>query len=197
MPEVVGEKPQKMIAKICLFGDACVGKTSLIRRYVLDQFDDAYISTIGTKITKKVVNIKSPEDGKPVEFTLMLWDIVGQKAFRQLLKDAYFSGANAAIGVCDSTRKETLEDLTDWRQSIVKVTGEIPIVFLANKSDLSDKIAFSKEDLKDMMGSYMDSLGEEKVRKMLLRARDPCLFTSAKTGWNVEKAFYTVCETLI
>ncbi|HYS71238.1 MAG TPA: GTP-binding protein, partial [Thermoplasmata archaeon] len=31
-------------------GEAGVGKTSLIRRYVLDEFDDRYVATLGTKI---------------------------------------------------------------------------------------------------------------------------------------------------
>ena len=44
-----------MKVKICFIGDAGVGKTSLIKRYVLDVFDDRYIATIGTKVTKKVV----------------------------------------------------------------------------------------------------------------------------------------------
>ncbi|TLZ79676.1 MAG: GTP-binding protein, partial [Methanobacteriota archaeon] len=39
--------------KICMAGEGAVGKTSLIRRYVLDQYDDRYIATLGTKITKK------------------------------------------------------------------------------------------------------------------------------------------------
>jgi len=41
--------------KICLIGDVGVGKTSLIRRYVIDVFDDKYIATIGTKVTKKEI----------------------------------------------------------------------------------------------------------------------------------------------
>ncbi|MFQ6060709.1 MAG: hypothetical protein ACE5KV_05360 [Thermoplasmata archaeon] len=47
--------------KICLVGDSRVGKTSLIRRYVHDEFDDRYISTLGAKVTKKEMTVDSKE----------------------------------------------------------------------------------------------------------------------------------------
>ncbi len=46
--------------KICMAGEAGVGKTSLIRRYVLDEFDDRYVATLGTKITKKSLTVRHP-----------------------------------------------------------------------------------------------------------------------------------------
>jgi small GTP-binding protein len=191
------DEPIKKNVKVCLFGDGGVGKTSLIIRYVKNTFDEKYLTTIGTNVYKKVVTVKAPETGKPVEFTLMIWDIMGQKGMRELLQDAYFSGCSAAIGVCDITRKETLEDLDAWRKSIVKASGEIPIIFLGNKSDMKDKAQFSKEGMKKMLLKYMDELGESKVRLMLARAKEPCVLTSARTGTGVEEAFKTICETLV
>jgi small GTP-binding protein len=182
---------------VCLFGDGGVGKTSLIIRYVKNTFDEKYLRTIGTNVYKKVLTVKNPDTGKPVEFTLMIWDIMGQKGVRELLQEAYFSGCNAAIGVCDLTRKETLEDLDNWRKSIVKASGEIPIIFLGNKSDMKDKAQFSKEAMKKMLFTYMQELGDEKVRLMLARAKEPCILTSAKTGDGVEQSFQTLCETLL
>ena len=41
--------------KICLLGAFSVGKTSLIRRFVEDRFEDKYLSTIGTKISRKTL----------------------------------------------------------------------------------------------------------------------------------------------
>ena len=64
--------------KICLLGDLAVGKTSLIRRYVLDTFDDKYITTIGTKVTKKRLDIELPDQQKEIDLTLLIWDIMGQ-----------------------------------------------------------------------------------------------------------------------
>ena len=44
---------RRMKMKVCLVGEAAVGKTSLIRRFVLDDFDDKYIQTLGTRVSKK------------------------------------------------------------------------------------------------------------------------------------------------
>ncbi|MCX6658706.1 MAG: GTP-binding protein, partial [Euryarchaeota archaeon] len=98
-----------MKVKVCFIGDAGVGKTSLIKRYVLDVFDDRYIATIGTKVTKKIVDV----DGQ-AKVMMLVWDIMGQKGFRELLREAYFFGAHGAIAVCDLTNKETLEELRYW-----------------------------------------------------------------------------------
>ena len=165
--------------KICLVGDACVGKTSLIRRYVLDMFSDKYIATFGTKISKKKVQLK--HEDRDLKVTLMIWDIIGQKEFRELVKEAYFYGANGAIVVCDITRKETLEELKGWIKGLFDVTGKIPLVFLGNKADMADKAAFTKAEL-DMFAAVYNA---------------PAFLTSAKNGDNVEKAFETITQRLM
>src|SRR6266513_5357349 len=87
-PAVTGLKHVK--AKVCLVGDVAVGKTSLIRRFVQDEFDDRYIATVGTKVTKKTVDVTWK--GAPAMLDMMVWDIMGEKGFRALLRDAYFEG---------------------------------------------------------------------------------------------------------
>jgi len=107
--------------KVCLLGDAAVGKTSLIRRFVLDQYDDKYISTVGTKVTKKKMDFEFPDLNSSVEVTLLIWDIMGQA--RNVLKSTlsqyeryipqkdFYRNAKAAIIVCDITRKDTFEHI--------------------------------------------------------------------------------------
>ena len=56
MPEVIS-----IAKKVLLLGDPSVGKTSLIRKYVYDKFDDKYISTLGTKISQKRIILPHPE----------------------------------------------------------------------------------------------------------------------------------------
>ncbi|HRU11295.1 MAG TPA: hypothetical protein P5189_01915, partial [Methanomassiliicoccales archaeon] len=63
---------RRFVKKVCLLGDGEVGKTSLIRRYVLDQFDDQYLQTFGAKVSKKVLELQD------VTLTLMIWDVLGQ-----------------------------------------------------------------------------------------------------------------------
>src|SRR5207247_1110851 len=45
-------EPRRMKVKVCLVGEHAVGKTSLIKRYVLNEYDDRYIVTLGAKVSK-------------------------------------------------------------------------------------------------------------------------------------------------
>jgi len=108
--------------KVVLLGDGAVGKTSLIRRFVLDQFDDKYIITIGTKVVKKDVMVG---DSK---VSLVVWDVLGQQTLFPL-QALSIKGSKGAILVADLTRKETLISLTNfWIPQIHKIIGSIPMV---------------------------------------------------------------------
>ena len=54
--------------KICLLGDPAVGKSSLIRKYVYNQFSEVYVSTIGTEVTKRdvCVNFNNNSNGQKI-----------------------------------------------------------------------------------------------------------------------------------
>jgi small GTP-binding protein len=160
-----------MKVKVCFIGDAGVGKTSLIKRFVLDVFDDRYIATIGTKVTKKIVDVQGPNGQAKV--MMLVWDIMGQKGFRELLREAYFFGAHGAIAVCDMTNKETVEELRYWIKALTDVAGDVPIVFAANKSDLENERVVKEQDVKELAAKY----------------KAEAFLTSAKTGQNVEAAF--------
>ncbi len=176
---MVEPAPQKHVkAKVCLVGDVAVGKTSLIKRYVQESFDDRYVATVGTKVTKKT--LAADWKGVPASIDLMVWDIMGEKGFRSLLRDAYFEGAHGVLAVCDLTRKETFYDLNNWVQMVRKQVGDVPIVFLGNKADLGERVVVSPEELA-RMGAILNA-------KYFL--------TSAKTGRNVNEAFQTLAEAI-
>ncbi len=165
-------------AKVCLVGEVAVGKTSLVKRFVLDTFDDRYVATVGTKVTKRTVPVLWR--GIPAKMDLMLWDIMGERGFRALLKEAYFEGCQGILAVCDLTRKDTLYDLTNWIALTKKQVGNVPIVFLGNKLDLRDRLAVAQEDLVRLGGIHSA----------------PTLLTSAKTGENVESAFQSIATAI-
>lgn len=163
--------PKKVIKKVCLLGDNAVGKTSLIKKYVFDTFDDKYIATIGTKTVKKELIVDY--FGKSLNLTLMIWDIIGQKEYRNI-QTMSFEGTSGALVVCDSTRPESLDSLKNyWLPSLRKVAGNVPLVFLANKCDLVDEIKLTTDDLQETSDSFSSNF----------------YMTSAKTGENVENAF--------
>lgn len=167
--------------KICLVGDVGVGKTSLIRRFVLDVFDDKYIATIGTKVTKKEMDFKDPRTGENLRIMLLVWDIMGQPSFREVLREAYFYGAEGALAVCDVTSKESQGELRYWIKAMTSTTGEVPIVFLGNKCDLKDDMRVTLEDLEAFAS----------------KQNAPAMLTSAKTGYNVENAFSVLVERIL
>ena len=170
---------QKIKVKVCLAGEPMVGKTSLIRRYVLDEYDDRYIATLGAKVTKKELTSHDPARGE-FAVTLILWDIWGNKNVRELLKDAYYHGAHGIIAVCDVTRPETLKELDAWAQAITSVAGDIPVCLLANKNDAADK-----------------PLKEAAIRKFAEERGWPVFLTSAKTGDHVEEAFGEIVRHIL
>ena len=110
--------------KVLMLGDGAVGKTSLIHKYVMDKFDDKYITTIGTKITKKMLSLEHDEE--KIDLTLMIWDILGQKGYTTIQSTSY-KGGEGALMVCDLTRKETLASLEEyWIPEVRKVRENIP-----------------------------------------------------------------------
>ncbi len=168
--------------KICLVGEGGVGKSSLIKRFVFDQFSDKYITTLGTKITKKDVTIKHPKKRKSTNIRMLVWDIMGQQGFRQMLQDAYFFGCQGVVAVCDITRKDTMLFLEDWVKSVYSIAGKVPIVFFANKSDLTSEAEMDQRDLDDFSSKFK---------------RSYAFASSAKTGENVDLGFITLGEEIL
>lgn len=167
--------------KVCMAGEAMVGKTSLIRRYVLDAYDDRYTATLGTKITKRSVTVKDPRSREPVEVNLILWDIMGTSTLRDLLKEAYYHGAHGILGVADVTRKETLRELDAWSRSIGSVTGNLPTYVAVNKADVEQE----------------RRLDRETIEAFCAQRGWGWTLTSAKTGEGVEGAFASLVDLIL
>ncbi|MHA1985110.1 MAG: GTP-binding protein [Promethearchaeota archaeon] len=161
--------------KIIIIGEPAVGKTSLVKKFVSGQFTKDYRSSIGTNIfTKKIVLEKN------MEATLQLWDIAGQERWVNIRRP-YYSGAKGAILVGDLTRNNTFDQIENfWVPDLTLDYSLIPIILLANKSDLSNKIE----------KQWIDSLGERINTSSII-------FTSARTGENVELAFQLIAKQAI
>lgn len=195
--------------KILLLGDGAVGKTSLVRRFVEQRFDDEYIATIGVNVKKKNL----PDLG----VKLMLWDMYGQKMNRDL-HASHYSGADGAIIVYDLTRYDTFLSLATWINEVFSVTGKIPFVVLGNKLDLIEEYESSVyDDFEPFINKEQEEVIEfyEEVYDEIpdfsrVSLEDQCrwaedkkyevdsdfsyYFTSAKTGENVEEAFRKIGE---
>ena len=168
-----------ILKKVVLLGDGGVGKTSLIQRYVVNKFDNKYIATIGTKVSRKDVQIVRPN--LIVNLRMMIWDILGQKEYAKI-RSASLSGAQGLILVGDLSRPETIHSLESfWMKEVKSVVGSIPTVLVGNKNDLAAS--------NSMAGTVLETMGE--------RLDLPILLTSAKTGNNVEEIFSVLGEMLV
>jgi Ras-related protein Rab-5C len=123
--------------RIVLLGEATVGKTSLLRRYTENVFDEEYKQTIGTTFATKDVDTTDSE-GNVRKVRLSIWDMGGQSTYRELRRQ-YMKGASAAIIVYDVTKPETFMAMNNWFESFREVSPEAPVVISANKIDLVDQ----------------------------------------------------------
>jgi small GTP-binding protein len=154
-----------LLFKICMLGSFSVGKTSLVRRFVLSEFNEKYQTSIGVKVDKKIVQVRDQQA------MLMLWDIYGEDAF-QKMQMSYLRGMSGYFMVADGTRRQTVDVALALNQKVVEAMGKIPFVFLLNKCDLVDQW----------------EIEPDTEQKIVSQGLTP-LRTSAKTGENVNEAF--------
>lgn len=156
--------------KIVLTGSFGVGKTSLFSRFIYDRFSDKYLTTIGVKVEKKVVEV----EGEDV--ILMIWDIAGEIS-QDKVPDSFFMNASAILYVFDLTRPSTYGNLEFDLNYLEKKVPGVLLKLIGNKKDV-----LSGEEL-------------DKVLSELYKTPD--ILTSAKTGENVETLFLDLAKSLL
>ncbi len=163
--------------KIILVGPPGVGKTSLVNKYVERKFQGDYLPTTGANVmaTQVPVNVASEEH----IVTVMVWDIAAQDAFKPM-RPSFYNGAKGVFLVGDLTRKESLEDLVNWNQELIKYLPPIPKILLANKCDLKYTITMQ----------YLKNLGKKL-------STSEVFMTSALDGQNVKPAFQHLASKIL
>jgi small GTP-binding protein len=159
--------------KICMLGSFAVGKTSLARRFVEGIFSDTYLTTVGVKIDKKVVQVNG------TEINLVLWDLYGDDDF-QKIRWSHFNGAAGYLLVADGTRRATLEKAEFLEERARKEIGPVPFIFLINKNDLAGEWEIDSEN-----------------EAQLAEKNWTVLRTSAKTGEHVDEAFAQLARKIV
>jgi small GTP-binding protein len=177
---------KKLMKKIVLLGDSAVGKTSLIRRFIHSEFSDSYISTIGTKVSKKELLLKFR--GEDYEINLMIWDMLGREGYLSA-QSRQIVGAQGVMIVGDITRPDTLHNIEKyWIPMMLRTIGtvKLPFVFLGNKSDIA-----TEEQLSDAL-AYMEELETKYnmgMKEEIPKELNTWFLSSAKTGEKVEDSF--------
>ena len=132
--------------KVVLLGDAGVGKTSIISRYVTNTFSEVLMSTTGASFATKKLDIDSEHKIK-----FQIWDTAGQERFRSLAK-IFYQNAAVAVLVYDITRRESFEKLKDfWIKELEEnAPSDIILAIAANKSDSYESEVVSLKEGKEL-----------------------------------------------
>jgi len=178
------------VGKVILCGDAGVGKTSLLARYVDDLFSEEYKQTVGANFLIKEIDlsniidkldIKNPnlkKDIKEKGFKLYFWDIGGQQD-KLFSNQYYFIQAVGAMVVFSLNQNNSFESIEFWISELKELSGDVPFILVGNKMDLKRKI------------------DQEKIDKKLQELGVHYFETSAKLNENVDKAFESLSVQIL
>lgn len=168
--------------KITLIGDASVGKSSLLLRYIDNVFEESYICTVGVDFKLKTMRV----DGEIVK--LQIWDTAGQERFKPITH-CYFRGSHGSIVVMDITNRESFENVAVWvedfRENNAVDCGR-NIVIVGNKLDEQESRVVSYEEAHQkaqelnceyveasaMTGKNLDVVFEKLVRLVVGSIKD-------------------------
>ena len=154
-----------------MLGPTGVGKTSLVKQYVEGIFSEKYLTSIGVKIDKKVVNTSTPVQ-------LLIWDLEGIDKFCGF-NPRYLRGTSAIIVIAEQTRLSSLADAIEILQ-LAKAEANVPAILAINKIDLPPAENWDNKILKHHASSFSD-----------------LVYTSAKTGESVDTLFESVARLII
>jgi len=161
--------------KLVFLGDQSVGKTSIITRFMYDNFDRHYQATIGIDFLSKTMYLEDRT------VRLQLWDTAGQERFRSLIP-SYIRDSSVAVVVYDVSNRASFLNTTKWVEDVRAERGnDVVICLVGNKTDLgNDKRQVSTEE------------GEERATKENLLFME----CSAKAGYNVKSLFRKLATAL-
>lgn len=169
-------QPTQYNFKVVLLGEGCVGKTSIVLRYVEDKFNPQHISTLQASFLTKKVNL---DNGNKVQ--LNIWDTAGQERFHAL-GPIYYRGSHGAILVYDITDQDSFQKVKNWVKELKRMLGsEIILTIAGNKIDLEEQRTVPEDDAI----TYAESVGAHYFE------------TSAKTNDNVDELFMELTKLMV
>ncbi|XP_026472927.1 ras-related protein Rab-21-like [Ctenocephalides felis] len=161
--------------KVVLLGEGCVGKTSLVLRYVEDKFNERHLSTLQASFLNKKLKL----DDKQIN--LAIWDTAGQERFHAL-GPIYYRASNGALLVYDITDEDSFQKVKNWVKELKKMLGsEIVLMIVGNKLDLEQDRNVSVEEAE----SYAAQVGAKHFQ------------TSAKLNEGIEELFSSLTREML
>lgn len=161
------------IFNVGLFGDLFVGKSSIVNKFVYNDFDEYEQTTIGVSFSSKKINVHDNE------YNLHIWDTTGEKKCLNILYP-YCKIVDIAIIVYDLTNLNSFLNLEKWIKLIKDINLKCKIIIVGNKCDLEKKRKITKMHIQEL---DKHNITHEEV--------------SAKKNKNINKIFYESIEEYI
>ena len=162
--------------KVILIGSISVGKTSILSRYITNEFQSEYKCTIKTEFKTKIVNINNMSQAK-----LNIWDTCGDEKFRAITRQ-YYNDAHGILLVYDITNRESFDSIINWQNEIRNNAPADSVLFLiANKTDLNKERVVTELE------------GKKKAEELGMLFIE----VSAKNGDNIILLFENISEAMM
>jgi small GTP-binding protein len=169
---------------VILVGDSGVGKSTILCRYVSNEFKFDQTLTIGIDIGFKKISL---DNGDIIK--LKIFDTAGQEMFKSIAR-SYYKNASIVMLVCDISNELSFEHIKNWFSDVKRYASSIHLlpIIIANKSDISThRQSVSDRNLKEL-ATYISQQTQYKDIKIFK--------TSAKSGDNISKCFKYATETI-
>ncbi|CAM0141221.1 Vacuolar protein sorting-associated protein 21 [Umbelopsis sp. WA50703] len=182
--------PAKAVqVKLVLLGEAAVGKSSLVIRFVNRDFQENREPTIGAAFLTQKCNV----DDRSIKFEI--WDTAGQERFHSLAP-MYYRNAQAAVVVYDVTKAASLDKAKSWVKELQRQANpNIVIALVGNKLDLVQQAEEEDEDAEEG-ASTVRQVPQEEAAAYAQESGLLFFETSARTGDGVDQVFSDIAKSI-
>ena len=149
-----------------------MGKTSILTKYIKNEFSLDYKVTLGIDFLNKEISKNN------MKINLQIWDTAGSEKYKSLLQ-SYYRNTEICVLTFDLTNINSFKNVEKWYKDFINISNipeknDFPFVLFGNKSDLIDDIKVKEKEVKKFC------VGHNNM---------PYFFVSAKDGKNIEQSF--------